>query len=427
MTDILNSIPNTAGEIATHLESLTIEERISYWKLMDGNLKGEVIPLLHEQVRLSVLDEMTSDEIFEASENMDTSDVAELIDILPSEAADDLFDHLDEDDQIKVEYTLQFEENQVGRLINFKVFRFRKSDTVSKVLTALKDQELDDQMDRIFVTTRNNEFIGSVAINNLIKKSSSTQLGSLIDESLSDPINVNSLISDLLNAYKSKPFLMNGVVDHENMLIGRITLSEIMLSLREESEHQFMSSAGLDEEEDLFAPVIPSAKRRAIWLGINLLTAFLASWVIGFYEATLEKVVALAVLMPIVASMGGITGSQSLTLVIRGLALDQVNSQNRFALLKKEIGVAILNAILWAMTVAIITFLWFGDTGLSMVIAAALVVNTIVAAVVGVLLPIMLKKKNIDPALSGSVILTTVTDVIGFLTFLGLGTVFLIK
>lgn len=427
MTDVIDTTQKSAGEIATFLESLPIEERFSQWQLMDNALKGEVLPLLHEQVRLSVLGEMTSDEIFEASENMDTSDVAELIDILPTEAADNLFDHLGEDEQIKVEYTLQFEDNQVGRLINFDVFRFRKSDTVAKVLAFLKDQNMDDQMDRVFVTTRNNEYLGSVLINDLIRRSPSTQLGSMIDENAKDVIHADGLISDSLNLFKSQPFLMKGVVDHEGMLIGRVTLSEMMISMREEAEHQFMSSAGLNEEEDLFAPVIPSAKRRAVWLGINLMTAFLASWVIGFYEETLEKVVALAVLMPIVASMGGITGSQSLTLVIRGLALDQVNVTNRLALLKKEIGVAVINALLWALTVAVITYFWFSDYQLSLVIAAALVVNTIVAAGVGVVLPIILKKRNIDPALSGSVILTTVTDVVGFLTFLGLGTMFLIK
>lgn len=427
MTESVDFIEKTAGELATMLESLPIEERLTYWQGVDSVMRGEVLPLIHEQARLSLLGEMTSDEIFDASESMETSDVAELIDILPTEAADELFEHLDEDEQIKVEFTLQFEEDQVGRLINFDVFRFRKTDTVTKVLEYIKKNPVASQTDRVFVTSRQNHYLGSVSINDLLTKSSSVQLGTLIDDSSHDVVPSTSPIHDLLNTYRTNPFLMKGVVDTDGLLIGRVTLDEMMNSMREEAEHQFMSSAGLDEEEDLFAPIVPSAKRRAIWLGLNLMTAFLASWVIGLYQETLEKVVALAVLMPIVASMGGITGSQSLTLVIRGLALDQVNENNRFALLRKEIGVAILNAILWAATVAVITYLWFSDVMLSMVIAIALVVNTIVAAGVGVMLPIILKKRNIDPALSGSVILTTVTDVVGFLTFLGLGTVFLLN
>jgi magnesium transporter len=420
-------IEKSAGEIASLLESLPIDERLEHWQEIDSTVRGEILPLMHEQARLSLLEEMTSDEIYDASENMETSDVAELIDILPTDAADQLFDHLDEEDQTKIEYTLKFEEDQVGRLINFDVHRFRKTDTVSKVFDYFKTNPMADQTDRIYITSRQNQFLGSVLLNDLFTKAPSTQLGTIIDESHHGIISCTSPINDLLTIYRAQPFVMKGVIDQDGLLIGRVTLDEMMIQIREESEHQFMGSAGLDEEEDLFAPIIPSAKRRAIWLGINLLTAFLASWVIGFYQETLEKVVALAVLMPIVASMGGITGSQSLTLVIRGLALDQVSSHNLFALLKKEIGVAIINAILWALTVAIITYFWFNDQILSMVIAIALIVNTLMAAAVGVVLPIILKRMNIDPALSGSVILTTVTDVVGFLTFLGLGTLFLLN
>ena len=427
MIEVEKLSDKTPGEIATLLESSPMELRLEYWQSVEDSVRGEVIPLLHEQVRLSILEEMTSDEINNASDNMEISDVAELIDMLPTEAADQLFDHLDEDEQIKVEYTLQFEDEQIGRLINFDVLRFRKTNTVGKVLEYIKETPLEDHTDRIFVTSKQNQYQGTILINDLLTKSPSTLLSTMIDELNLDVLVSTSPIHDLLTSYKSDPFVMKGVTDEQGMLIGRVTLDEVMISLREESEHQFMSSAGMDEEEDLFAPILPSAKRRAVWLGINLMTAFLASWVIGLYQDTLEKVVALAVLMPIVASMGGITGSQSLTLVIRGLALNQIYSYNQMALLRKEIGVAFINAVLWALTVALITYFWFYDMRLSIVIAVALMVNTIVASASGVLLPIVLKKLNIDPALSGSVILTTITDVIGFLTFLGLGTVFLLN
>lgn len=216
------------------------------------------------------------------------------------------------------------------------------------------------------------------------------------------------------------------VVDSEGKLLGRLSIGEALENVRRSLEGQFMHTAGLDEEEDLFAPIINSAKRRALWLGINLLTAFLAAWTIGLFEATLQQVVALAVLMPIVASMGGIAGSQTLTLIIRGLALGQITPQTYWTLMRKELGVGAINGVLWALVIAGITYLWFGDWIIATVISLAIVINICVAAFSGVVIPVWLEKMKIDPALSGSVILTTVTDVIGFFAFLGLGSLFLL-
>jgi magnesium transporter len=216
------------------------------------------------------------------------------------------------------------------------------------------------------------------------------------------------------------------VVDSEDKLLGRLSIGEALENVRRSLEGQFMHTAGLDEEEDLFAPIINSAKRRALWLGINLLTAFLAAWTIGLFEATLQQVVALAVLMPIVASMGGIAGSQTLTLIIRGLALGQITPQTYWTLMRKELGVGAINGVLWALVIAGITYLWFGDWIIASVISLAIVINICVAAFSGVVIPVWLEKMKIDPALSGSVILTTVTDVIGFFAFLGLGSLFLL-
>ena len=216
------------------------------------------------------------------------------------------------------------------------------------------------------------------------------------------------------------------VVDSEKNLVGRITVSDVVDIIRQEADHTLMNMAGLQEEEDLFAPIWPSAQRRAFWLGINLLTAFLAAWVIGLFEATLDKVVALAVLMPIVASMGGIGGSQTLTLAIRGLALGQIGSANSRWLILKELAIGFLNGLLWAVVVAVVAVLWFTDYRIGAIIAAALVINMLVAALSGLLIPLILNHYGIDPALSGAVVLTTVTDVVGFMTFLGLGTLFLL-
>jgi magnesium transporter len=220
--------------------------------------------------------------------------------------------------------------------------------------------------------------------------------------------------------------LSGPVVDSEGRLLGRITIDDVVDVIREEGEHQFMGRAGLSEEEDMFAPVWASTRRRAVWLGINLGTAFLASWVIGQFEQTLSKVVALAVLMPIVASMGGIAGSQTLTLAIRGIALGQLSAKNARALLIKELAVSSLNSMIWALVVALIAGLWFHSIAIAILIAAAITINLLFAAVTGALLPLMLERLGIDPALAGSVLLTTVTDVVGFLAFLGLATIFLV-
>ena len=216
------------------------------------------------------------------------------------------------------------------------------------------------------------------------------------------------------------------VVDHDGRLLGRITVDDVIDVIREEGEHQFMGRAGLSEDEDMFAPVLASTRRRALWLGINLATAFLASWVIGQFEETLTKVVALAVLMPIVASMGGIAGSQTLTLAIRGIALGQLSSKNARALMFKELAVGTLNSLIWAVVVAVIAGVWFHSAAIAILIAAAITINLVFAAITGSVLPLLLERIGIDPALAGSVLLTTVTDVVGFLSFLGLATLFLV-
>ena len=230
----------------------------------------------------------------------------------------------------------------------------------------------------------------------------------------------------MTSEFRKSYFISAAVIDPQGFLLGRVISEDAISNLQDEADHQLMSMAGLDEEDDLFAPIAKSAKRRAVWLGINLATAFLASYVIGLFEATMQQLVALAVLMPVVASMGGIAGSQTLTIVIRGLALDKLNNNNTRSLLIKELGVGFLNGVLWAAIVGLVTYAWFGNQVLSLVIAAAILVNLTVAALSGMLVPLALNKLSLDPALSGSVVLTTVTDVIGFMTFLGLASIFLV-
>jgi magnesium transporter len=240
------------------------------------------------------------------------------------------------------------------------------------------------------------------------------------------PIDANTAATEVARRFETHDMLSAPVVGEDGRLLGRITIDDVVDIIREEGEHQFMGRAGLSEEEDMFAPVLTSTRRRALWLGINLATAFLASWVIGQFEATLSQIVALAVLMPIVASMGGIAGSQTLTLAIRGIALGQLGSQNARALLFKELAVGSLNSLIWAAVVAVIAGVWFSSAQIAALIAAAIVINMVFAAIAGTLLPLLLERMGIDPALAGSVLLTTVTDVVGFLAFLGLGTLFLL-
>jgi magnesium transporter len=241
-----------------------------------------------------------------------------------------------------------------------------------------------------------------------------------------EAIPVTMPANDVAGLFEHRDLISAPVVDEAGKLLGRITIDDVVDVIRDEAEHSIMSMAGLDEEDDIFAPVVTSSRRRGVWLGVNLITAFTASWVIGLFDATIEKVVALAVLMPIVASMGGVAGSQTLTLVIRGMALGHIGSTNAKRILTKELAVGVLNGLLWSLVVAVISSLWFKDYMIGVIIAAAMLINLIAAALAGALIPITMRRMGFDPALSSTVVLTTVTDVVGFTAFLGLATLLLI-
>lgn len=279
--------------------------------------------------------------------------------------------------------------------------------------------------DALMVVDRTGRYVGLLLATNLLGEPSHLPVVSFIDTEAPVVEGVLELGtgSDIV---ARSGYTALAVIDDEGKLLGRLSIGEALENVRRDLEGQFMHTAGLHETEDLFAPVADSAKRRALWLGINLLTAFLAAWTIGLFEATLQHVVALAVLMPIVTSMGGIAGSQTLTLIIRGLALGQITPQTYWPLLRKELGVGLLNGLLWAAVIAAVTYLWFDDWIIGMVIGLAIIINILVAAASGVVIPVLLEKGKIDPALSGSVILTTITDVLGFFVFLGLGTLLLL-
>lgn len=410
------------GERAHHLETLPVNERQLVWSKFTADDRGEILPYLHESVMQSLLADMQTHEIAEATENMEVGDIAEVVDLLPEDIAQEIIDSLDEDDKAQVEKSLQYPEDSAGRLLDYGVFMAFSKRTVGEILAKIRERKLPAYTDMIIIVGRKRQFIGAVALSTVLESAEHEIVGDLTFIESLDIVDPSMPLQDLAALFRQKHYVSLPVVNANNRLLGRITLDDAIDVLQDEADHQLMSMAGLDEEEDLFAPVLPSARRRAIWLGINLLTALLASWVIGLFEGTLEKVVALAVLMPIVASMGGIAGSQTLTLVIRGLALKQIGMDNYRALLFKELGVGLVNGILWAVSIGIVVHLWFSDLMLSSIIAIAILINAMAAACAGLIVPLVLQRLKIDPALSGSVILTTVTDVIGFLSFLGLGT-----
>ncbi|WP_442489338.1 magnesium transporter [Halomonas litopenaei] len=414
------------AEVALLLESLPLSERIRLWEQVPAEDDGEVLLHVHDEVRSTLLEDMDPEEIVAATASLDTADLAELFEDLPKQVAQDMLRTMDEMQRTRLQETLSFEEDSAGRLMRTDAIGVRSDVTLETVQRFLRWKEsIPDNTDNLMVVDRIGHFVGVLPLARLVSHDQETSVVELMDADV-DVIQGDMKSRDVATLFQTHDLTSAPVVDNDGMLIGRIVIDDIVDVIQENSEQALMNMAGLDEEEDLFAPVLPSAKRRAVWLGINLLTAFLAAWVIGQFEDALEKVVALAVLMPIVASMGGIAGSQTLTLAIRGLALGQISKTNSNWLLRKEVGIALLNGIVWALVVAVLAVLWFKSVAIGVIIAAALVINMLAAGVCGIVIPLVLKRMNIDPALSGSVILTTVTDVIGFMSFLGLATIFLL-
>jgi len=414
------------AEIGNLLESLPPGKRSVVWGLVDPEDDGEVLVHVGDDVRESLLAEMDADEIVAAAETLDIDDLAELVEDLPGTVIDEVLKSMDRENRERLEQALSYAEGSAGRLMNPDVITVRADVTVDVVLRYLRLRgEMPEHTDHLFVVSRRHKYLGRVATNALLTHEPSTHINELIDDR-QPAIPVDARANAVASRFSDHDWISAPVVDDNNVLLGRITIDDVVDIIREQAEHQALSAAGLDEDEDMFSPVPRAARRRALWLGINLLTAFLASWVIGRFEATLKEVVALAVLMPIVASMGGIAGTQVLTLMVRGLALGQVGVGNLRALIVKEALVGLLNGTAWAIVVGIVAAVWFQDMPLGAVIAGAMLINLVNAALAGVLVPLALKRMNIDPALAGGVVLTTFTDVIGFISFLGLGTLVLL-
>ncbi len=414
------------AEIAHLLESLPHTERNIIWDLVDSEKEGEVLIQLGEELRSTLIRDMSLQDLVSATEGMDIDDLADFIQSLPDRVTTQVLTSLDTQHRERLEAVLPYPEDSAGGLMNTDTVTVRSEVTLDVVLRYLRIlDQLPENTDSLFVTTRDNLFLGTLPLSEILTNDPELTVADVMRRDI-EVIRARQEDDEVAKIFETHDLFSAPVVDENMHLLGRITVDDVVDVIREEAEHSVLGMAGLTEDEDLFAPAIPSARRRAIWLGINLLTAFAASWVVSNFEGTLEKVVTIAVLMNVVASMGGIAGTQTLTLVIRGLALGQVSRSNRNWLVGKEVIVGLLNGIVWALVIAAIAVIWFDDFAIGYVIAAATIINLFVAAFSGVAIPIVMTKLDIDPAIAGSVVLTTITDIVGLFAFLGLATLFLI-
>ena len=414
------------AEIARLLESLPLQERALLWEMVAADDEGDVLVELSDEVRDGLVEGMQTEELIAATAGMDFDDLADLLADLPEVVTKQVLRSLDKADHDRLQQVLAYDEDSAGGLMNIDIVTVRPDVTlevVTRYLRAVGD--MPDGTDLIFVVNRDNEYVGSLFLSRLITHGPDVLVSSIMSSDVL-PIPAHTPSKQVVWEFENRDLLSAPVVDDDYRVVGRITVDDVVDVIREEAEHSLMSAAGLDEEDDMFAPVFKSARRRALWLGINLGTAFLAASVVDLFQSTIDKIVLLAVLMPVVPSMGGVAGTQSLVIITRAMALGQVDKTNAVRILKKELAVGLLNGVGWSVVVATFTYLWFGDWRIGGVIAAAMIINLFMAALSGFGIPLLLQRMRIDPAIAGGVVLTTVTDVVGYMTFLGLGAALLL-
>ena len=414
------------AEIALLLDSLPAQQRDSIWPLIEPGDLGPVLLETQDDISDAKLKELEPEEIATIVETLpDVDDQADLILALPTDKLVQTLHTLDANKREKLESVLSYSEDTAGGLMNIDQVTVRADVSLDVVLRYLRIRgELPDHTDQLFVTDRHDHYIGTLYLRDLLTNDPEAEVKSIMRTDV-DAMHVHMSDNEVAREFEKYDLVSAAIIDEGHRLIGRITVDDVVDVIRDEGDHSIMGMAGLSEEEDMFSPVLVTSKRRGIWLGINLLTAFLAAYVIGFFEDILDQVVALAILITIVPSMGGIAGSQTLTIAIRGLALGQLGSSNYRSLISKEISVGLLNGLLWAIVVASLSIIWFQNFAIGMVIAFALVVNLLCGAFAGAVIPVALRQIGIDPAIAGGVVLTTVTDVVGIIAFLGLATLVL--
>jgi len=409
------------AEIAKMMEALPPKHREIAWKLVEPEYEGEVLTYVNDDVRATLMEHMTFDQLVAATEGLETDDLADIFYNLPAAVITQVLRSMDEQDRRRLESVLSYPEDTAGGLMNTDFITVRPDVTLDVVLRYLRFRgDIPTMTDSLIVVNRQDKYLGVLPLTELLTRESDLTVVEVIDQE-TRPIKAITQARDVARLFEELDLVSAAVVDENNKLLGRITIDDVVDVIRDQADLSMMRQAGL-ENEDMFGPVLLSVRRRTPWLFINLLTALLAAWVIAMFQGAIEKAVALAILMPVVASMGGIAGTQTLTLVIRGMALGEVSQANARWLTSKELAVGIIQGVLWAVVVALIAALWFQKMSISLLVGAAILINLLCAALAGAVIPLFLRRIGVDPALAGGVVLTTVTDVVGFFVLLGLAT-----
>ncbi len=421
---LINSL--NGAEIGDLLESLPQAKRQVVWELVDTDLDGEVLVEVNDEVRAGLIRDSSATDLVQAMGELDIDDLADILNDLPDDVITEVLRAMDRQDRERLAQVMSYPEDTAGGLMNPDVVTVRPDVSLDVVLRYLRLRaELPKVFDQLFVVNRAGKYLGQLKLSDVLTQDPTSQVANLIDTS-TRAIPVDMPDHQVAIEFEHHDHVSAPVVDQDGFLLGLITIDDVLDVIREDSDHMVLTSAGLHEEDDMFAPIVQSARRRWIWLGVNLITALLAAAVLYAFEPTLDQLVELAVLFPVVMSMGGIAGTQTLTLMIRGMATGQVNPRNSRDILRRELAVGILNGIVFSILIAAIAYLWYGSAKLGLVMGIAIIVNLVAGALAGALIPVILKRMSIDPALAGGVVLTTVTDVIGIVAFIGLASYLLL-
>lgn len=414
------------ADIADLLEAVPPNQRHAVWAQVNPEHIGEVLVEVAESVRVDLIQDLDDDALVQAVSSLDTDDIADLIPIFPDEVISRILFAMSQQDRQQLNAVLSYPDDTAGGLMNVDVVTIRADISLGVVLRYIRMHgELPEDTDKLFIVDKKGDLVGSILLSRLLTLDIDRKVSEVMDTEITS-FGVLNPAKEVAAAFERYNLISAPVVDEGNRLVGRITVDDVVDVIREEADRSVMVPAGLREDEDIFAPVARSTRNRAVWLGVNLATAILASWVIGLFEETIQKAVALAVLMPIVASMGGNAGTQTLTLVVRGMALGTVKRSNAKQVLARELMVSIWNSMIWAIVVGVVAVVWYKNYTLGLVIAMAMAINLVIAASAGVIIPLVIRRLGIDPALASGVALTTLTDVAGFLVFLGLAAIFLV-
>lgn len=414
------------ADVAYILEALPLEERLDVWELVKAERDGEILLEVSDAVRQTLIADMDSDELLAAAEQLDTDELADLAPDLPKDVFQDLLDSLDAQNRARLQSALSYSDDAVGSIMDFDIVTIREDISLEVALRYMRRLgSLPDHTDKLFVVDRNDTLRGVLPLKRLVVSDLDATVADVMSED-AVVFHPEDVADDAAKAFERYDLVTAPVIDEKNRLVGRVTVDAVMDFIREEAESDMLSMAGLREEEDFFASVWKSVQNRWAWLAINLVTALMASRVIGLFEGSIEKIVALAALMPIVAGIGGNSGNQTTTMIVRGLALGQVSTHNMQSLITKEMGVSLLNGLLWGGVLGGIAFALYGSYQLGLVMMAAMTLNLLLAALMGVMIPLVMNKIGRDPAVGSSVLITAMTDSGGFFIFLGLATIFLI-